>query len=454
MTIPYLFLIFAGYYYTYSLPDVGNSGNVASFGMVLVFLTANKTNSLFSLVLGIPFERLLGFHKWAACVSLLLSILHAHAAWKDDVASGAAPTLLQFPREDSAHASGSLITIALSLLLLTSFFSFFRRRFFDVWLVIHVLLIIAVALTCWAHSVSIVVIAAVWWLIDVVVRYLFMAGCMYPSSATLRKLRPDVIEIRFPKPNGFHYNPGQFLRIALPRLSALQFHPFSISSAPHEEEVTLHVRALGNWTRQLLQLAEEEEGNEIKIWMEGPYGIASVNLDHERYRMVLCVSGGIGVTHCRSIARSILHDHHENGRKLDQMRFVWAVRDYNLVKDLPPFGDSANQQSGSVLKVSDMFLLQAEVYISNSRGSGDVENLDYRVEDQQLVVLNGRPDMDKILTEMKEEAMANGVTHIAVFGCGPQSQIDTLKEACHRHSKNVLDSNGVYFDLHLEVFEF
>jgi hypothetical protein len=76
------------------------------------------------------------------------------------------------------------------------------------------------------------------------------------------------------------------------------------------------------------------------------------------------------------------------------------------------------------------------------------------VEDQQLIVLKGRPDMDKILTEMREEAMANGVTHIAVFGCGPQAQIDTLKETCRKHSKTLLESEGVYFDLHVEVFEF
>ena len=51
--------------------------------------------------------------------------------------------------------------------------------------------------------------------------------------------------------------------------------------------------------------------------------------------MVVFITGGIGVTPCRSIARQLLYDHAYNGRKLNSVRFVWSVRDLELVKALP-----------------------------------------------------------------------------------------------------------------------
>jgi predicted ferric reductase len=37
-------------------------------------------------------------------------------------------------------------------------------------------------------------------------------------------------------------------------LNRFEFHPFSISSAPHEEITSFHIRALGDWTKALKEL--------------------------------------------------------------------------------------------------------------------------------------------------------------------------------------------------------
>lgn len=449
---PFLFLLFAGYYYTFTSPNAYSSGTIASLGLLLVFFTANKSNSIFHFILGIPFERLIGFHKSAACVTIILSILHAYAAWERDVARGKTPTLTNFPYQDGFNTSGSFLTLAMILLVATSLFSFFRRRAYDIWLATHIGLIAGVFIGCMAHGVAAGIIGAIWWLVDVAIRYVVMARCRYPTTATVRRLRPDVIEIRFPKPQNFHYKPGQFLRLSVSRLSSLQFHPFSISSAPHEEEVTLHARALGDWTRRLLQLVPAGQTKDIEVWLEGPYGNASMDVNYdEHYRMVLCVSGGIGVTHCRSVARSILHNHQYNGRRLEQLRFVWAVRDLGLVKDLPPFGGMSNEFKVSEDMASYLPVVQTEIYQSNSKSRDDVENRNINGDNRQL---NGRPDLAKILAEMRDVAVAKGVTHIAVFGCGPQSLMDSLKQECRRNSKSLTDPQGVSFDVHVEVFEF
>jgi NADPH oxidase len=450
-----MILVGAGFHYVFASPNVINAGNVASYSMTLVFLTANKSNSIVSFLFGISFERLIGFHRLAALTTLFLAFMHAWSAWDDDVLNGTIPTLSTFFVGDSTNLSGSAIVLAMLGLILSSAFPVFRRHLFDVWLFTHFTLIITLTVACALHSVAIVLFAFGWWLIDLAVRYLVMARCRYPTNATIRKLKTDVIEISFPKPRGFHYNPGQFVMIAIPQISIFQYHPFSLSSAPHDELVTLHIRPLGDWTKRLVRLAETQNKSEVMIWIEGPYGALSVDLDSNRYGMVLCVCGGIGVTHCRSVARSLLYDHCEHGRRLEQLRFVWAVRDYDLVNDVPPFGEEADRLLAATADDSDvpLVLLKGEVYMTNSKHS-DLESVGTKFGDQHLSVQSGRPDLDLIFTEMREEALKKGITHVAVIGCGPQNQIDSLKEACRKHSNTLLGFQGVAFDLHYEVFEF
>ena len=62
------------------------------------------------------------------------------------------------------------------------------------------------------------------------------------------------------KPEGFKHLPGDWVFIKVPKISSVEWHPFTISSAPEREDVfTLHVRGLGNWTNRLYEHFEELE---------------------------------------------------------------------------------------------------------------------------------------------------------------------------------------------------
>ena len=56
--------------------------------------------------------------------------------------------------------------------------------------------------------------------------------------------------------------------------------------------------------------------------------------------------------------------------------------------------------------------------------------------------------------EVANDAQKQCVTHVAVFGCGPKVLIDNLQEACRTHSKGLVESDGVTFDVHEEIFDF
>ena len=50
---------------------------------------------------------------------------------------------------------------------------------------------------------------------------------------------------------------GQYYFVNFPELSLTEWHPFSVTSAPTEEFVELHIRALGDHTRKIVALSKK-----------------------------------------------------------------------------------------------------------------------------------------------------------------------------------------------------
>ena len=347
LALPLLILLIAGYYVSFRQADQYKSGNAASYALFAAFLTASKSNSMVTFVLGIPFERLVPYHNMSALTAVILSVFHIYVAYvyskPTDISSmrvvhhvkfgdrhdhiyaedsqyalhGSNPEFFKFLFDTNTNRTGSLLALAMVAMVATSLFPILRREFFDFWLWTHMALAVCVIIFALLHSVTLILMVAFWWAGDIVMRVIVCATCRYPSAAYLEKVSFDVVKISFPKPDNFEYNAGQFVQIAFADVNILAFHPLSIASAPHEPMVTLYARALGEWTEKVLALAEAKE--EVRIMVEGPYGSISVDIeDDNRYQMAVCVSGGIGVTHCQSIAKYLLNEH-ELGRNLKQL---------------------------------------------------------------------------------------------------------------------------------------
>eukprot|EP00957_Ditylum_brightwellii_P120124 9166195-Ditylum_brightwellii.AAC.1 len=159
-----------------------------------------------------------------------------------------------------------------------------------------------------------------------------MVGCRYPRNAQIQNLTDTVVEISFPKTKGFDYSPGQYIYLAVPDISLLEWHPFSISSAPHQNIVTMHIRSRGNWTKKLQILADMKDN--INILVEGPYGAISVDIFSKRYNLIMLLSGGIGVTPMQSICHQLMHEHDIKRRALKKLRFIWTARDPAVMENM------------------------------------------------------------------------------------------------------------------------
>ena len=467
LVLPQIYLLYLGYQQSFgSARDVEQSGHTASFALVLTYFTSFKSNSAISFFFGLSYERMIPYHNWSAVVAVIIGILHTYVAFVYGGSSDPAdnsqysvyagnPKFILFCFDQKKNASGTILILFMILLVGTSLFPIMRRWNFNLWLFIHILSAICVVIFSFQHEVNVVVITSVFWIIDLFVRHVVMALCKYPTKANLRMILPDVVEISFPKGNNFDYRAGQFVHIAVPKVSWVEFHPITISSAPHESNVTMHVQVIGDWSGKLAELSRENQ--EVTIFVEGPYGSLSIDLNNDRkYQMILMISGGIGVTPCQSIAKSVLEDK-KGGRKLHKIRYVWAVRNMDLPLAMSPLSkDNADENVSSLtspLLTYDKDDLNGPIQIDVFDTSESAEDTEKNSEINKPFNHHfGRPNLDDIFTEIKEEVTQHRLKHVAVISCGPSSMLDDVREACRKHSSHDLQCCGVRFDLHEEVF--
>jgi hypothetical protein len=155
-----------------------------------------------------------------------------------------------------------------------------------------------------------------------------------PVSILSISLMDDVLSLEFAKEGIFEfesYKEGQYLFLQSPPISRIQWHPFTISSAPQENSVTVHIRVMGegSWTRGVMtymssmgargknyiELDRLEASGKVKGKRIGPDGKRIICLDGPHsaptqhvgeYSTVIVVGAGIGATPVSSTLKSVV----------------------------------------------------------------------------------------------------------------------------------------------------
>ncbi|KAH7962522.1 hypothetical protein HPB52_016681 [Rhipicephalus sanguineus] len=143
-------------------------------------------------------------------------------------------------------------------------------------------------------------------------------------------LPSDVTMLLMKRPPNFEYRSGQWVRIASLGLNGSEYHPFTLSSAPHEDNLSVHIRALGPWTINLRRIYDPSnlpDKGYPKIYLDGPYG--GGHQDWFRFEVSVLVGGGIGVTPFASILKDIAQraSSRAGGRvACKKVYFIWVTR--------------------------------------------------------------------------------------------------------------------------------
>ncbi|KAF9798205.1 hypothetical protein SFRURICE_003164 [Spodoptera frugiperda] len=83
-------------------------------------------------------------------------------------------------------------------------------------------------------------------------------GKTYISSGILLPSRVTHLVVK--RPPLFHFHAGDYVFVNIPAIATYEWHPFTISSAPEQEEyIWLHIRGVGEWTNRLYSYFEREQ---------------------------------------------------------------------------------------------------------------------------------------------------------------------------------------------------
>jgi predicted ferric reductase len=282
-------------------------------------------NSIFEPIFGISFDRAIKYHRWLGYSTCLILIMHAGGNWADWKKTG----VFGEKSVEKEMVYGEMAFVCALIMVLFAV-SFWRRQFFESFLVTHMLYPIFILFAA-LHSKA-TPNALGWYFFPSVMLFiidrLIRAYRSYkPTAVTEIAHVNGLTRLQLKKPAGMKYEGGQYLFIMIPSISKIEWHPFSIASAPQDEDLMLCIRDAGGWTHKLLEAAKQNI-TDLQPHVDGPYGRPAV--DPLRFKVVMLISGGVGAVPWISVVRELLH-RIKSGEKLkiEKLIFVWSVRSEN-----------------------------------------------------------------------------------------------------------------------------
>ncbi|XP_060219206.1 respiratory burst oxidase homolog protein B-like [Lycium barbarum] len=299
----------------------------------------------------------------------------------------------------------------------------------------------------------------------------------------------NVMAVHMSKPQGFKYTSGQYIFVNCSDVSSFQWHPFTISSAPGDDYLSMHIRTVGDWTSQLKTLfskvCEPPTGDQSgllraeiakadykprlpKLLIDGPYGAPAQ--DYKKYDVVLLVGLGIGATPLISIVKDVLNNIKqqkdiedgliESGSKgskrspfaTKRAYFYWVTREQGSFEWFKGVMDevSENDQEGlielhnyctSVYEEGDArsALITMLQTIQQAKSGVDI------VSGTRVKTHFARPNWRQVF---KHVTINHPYQRIGVFYCGPQGLVGELRHL----SQDFSHKTGTKFEFHKENF--
>ncbi|KAL4335827.1 hypothetical protein GQ457_07G008290 [Hibiscus cannabinus] len=351
----------------YCVLTAKGAAETLKFNMALILLPVcrNTITWLRSTKLGllVPFDDNINFHKTIAAAIVIGVILHAgnHLACDFPRLIHSSPAdyrsyLVDFGSHKPTYmdllkgpegVTGILMVIfmAIAFTLATKWFRrnliklpkpFDRITGFNAfWYSHHLFVIVYILLII--HGVFLYLVHI--WYRKTTWMYLAVPVLLYAGERTLRFFRSGfytvrllkiaiypggVLTLQMSKPPQFRYKSGQYMFVQCPAVSPFEWHPFSITSAPGDDYLSVHIRQLGDWTQELkrifsevcelpvagksglLRADETTKKSFPKLLIDGPYGAPAQ--DYHKYDVLLLVGLGIGATPFISILKDLLNN--------------------------------------------------------------------------------------------------------------------------------------------------
>lgn len=451
----------------------------------------------------IQFDKNIAFHKMTAWSIVFFSWVHTIAHW-NNFAQLAAKNHLGFVGWLVANFatgpgwSGYVMLIALMAMVFTSVEKARRANFERFWYTHHLFVIFFVFWSIhgafcmiqpdfapFCVSIGTTAIGVFW-------QYWMYGGYIYLAERIAREIRgkhktyiskvvqhpSNVCEIQIKKENT-KTKAGQYIFFCCPEVSLWQYHPFTLTSAPEEDYISIHMRVVGDFTKavskelgcewdkksdntsQVVGVNRNGPGTEgvdptirrvlPRVYIDGPFGSASE--DVFKYETAVLVGGGIGVTPFASILKSIWYrmNYPKKKTRLRKVYFFWICKDFGsfewfrsllLAIEAQDMDNHIEIHTVSVLgqvAVSNLKILTSVQYLTAKIKPDDATNImlnDANAEQDAITGLRaptnfGRPNWTAVFRSIRRihSPGASGV-----FFCGPKGLGSQLHILCNDYT--------------------
>ncbi|XP_070358304.1 dual oxidase 2 isoform X2 [Equus asinus] len=470
------------YYYAFASPPTeiaqttlvgiilsrGTAANVSfMYSYILLTMCRNLITFLRETFLNryVPFDAAVDFHRWIAMAAVVLSILHSAGHVVNVYIFSVSPLSVLaciFPHvfvndgsklpqkfywwffQTVPGMSGVLLLLVLAIMYVFASHHFRRHSFRGFWLTHHLYVLLYVLLII--HG-SFGLIQLPSFYIYFMVPALIFVGDKLVSlsrkkveiSVVKAELLPSgVTHLQFQRPKGFEYKSGQWVRIACLALGTNEYHPFTLTSAPHEDTLSLHIRAVGPWTTRLREVYSSPTGDGYaiypKLYLDGPFGEG--HQEWHKFEVSVLVGGGIGVTPFASILKDLVFKSSLGSQMLcKKIYFIWVTRTQRQFEWLADIIREVEENDCQDL-------VSVHIYITQLAEKFDLRTtMLYICERHFQKVLNrslftglrsithfGRPPFEPFFNSLQE--VHPEVRKIGVFSCGPPGMTKNVEKAC------------------------
>ncbi|CAI5793052.1 dual oxidase 2 [Podarcis lilfordi] len=488
------------YYYGFASPPTGiadttfvgiliSRGAGASISFMYSFILLTMCRNLITFLREtffncyIPFDSAVDFHRWIATGALIFSVLHTLGHIVNVYIFSVTPLSVlsclfsntftndgsQFPRkyywwffETVPGMTGVLLLVVLAIMYVFATHYFRRISFQGFWITHHLYVLLYILVII--HGSYALIQQPRFHIYFIVPALIYGADKLISLSrkkveiaVVKAELLPSgVTRLQFQRPQDFDYRSGQWVRIACLSLGTTEYHPFTLTSAPHEDTLSLHIRAAGPWTTRLRELYSPESIAEIgkypKLYLDGPFGEG--HQEWNKFEVSVLVGGGIGVTPFASILKDLVFKSSVGSRILcKKIYFIWVTRTQRQFEWMADIIREVEENDQCDLVSVHIYITQlAEKFDLRTTMLYICERHFQKVLNQSLftglrsVTHFGRPPFVPFFCSLQE--VHPEVRKIGVFSCGPPGMTKNVEKACQKINKR----DQAYFVHHYENF--
>ncbi|KAG8483063.1 hypothetical protein CXB51_021935 [Gossypium anomalum] len=314
-------------------------GYVGNICWAFVFFPVTRGSSVLPLI-GLTSESSIKYHIWLGHLSNILFAAHTIGFIIYWAITNQMAEMVEWSKTWVSNVAG-VIAIVIAMPMWVTSLPQFRRMKFELFFYTHHLYLLYIffyVLHVGDAYFCMILPGIFLFLID---RYLrFLQSRQRTALLSARILPCGLLELNFSKTPGLYYNPTSILFVNVPRISKLQWHPFTVSSNCNMETdyLSVVIKCQGSWSHKLYK----ELGSSL-----------------DRLQCLVLVSGGSGITPFISIIREIIFQIQKPNFKVPRVIMICAFKnsaDLAMLDLLLPI-------SGTPPQISQI-QLQIEAYIT------------------------------------------------------------------------------------------